>query len=137
MSESLRAQIYAIIDGGLSCGACGTPDWYVGEIMAAIEAQQEGPISCGQRPSDATGAEQDRYAALLSEASEALQRVGKAAIVVEPFLAKPFPDAPHTSPWKQFMEQPSKRAYNLGQRIRRELKAIDDRRQNDASLGER
>lgn len=63
----------------------------------------------------------DRYAALLAEASEALRLVGKAAIVVEPFLAKPYPDAPNTSPWERFMERPARRAYNLGHRIRREL----------------
>lgn len=66
-------------------------------------------------------AERDRYAALLAEASDALRAVGKAAITVEPTLKKPYPDAPHTSPWERFMKEPARRAYNLGHQIRREL----------------
>jgi hypothetical protein len=36
---TLRDQIHAILDGGISCGACGTPDWYTGQIMAVVEQQ--------------------------------------------------------------------------------------------------
>lgn len=66
-------------------------------------------------------AERDQLRVRLREASEALRAVGKAAIVVEPTLAKPYADAPHTSPWERFMKAPAKRAYNLGLQIRREL----------------
>lgn len=73
------------------------------------------------RERDEARAERDRYAALLAEASEALRLVGKAAITVEPTLKQPYSDAPSTSPWERFMEQPARRAYNLGHQIRREL----------------
>jgi hypothetical protein len=58
----------------------------------------------------------------LAEASEALCAVGKAALTVAPTLEKPYRDAPETSPWTQFMEQPARRAYNLGVRLRRQIK---------------
>lgn len=73
------------------------------------------------REAEAT-AEQLR--AELAEASEALRAVGKAALTVAPTLRQPYRDAPETSPWKQFMEQPARRAYNLGVRIRRLLDTL-------------
>ena len=54
----------------------------------------------------------------LREAADALRAVGKAALVVKPNLDKPFPDAPSTTPWVQFMDAPARRAYNLGHQIR-------------------
>lgn len=75
-----------------------------------------------------TEAEVERLRAELAEASDALCAVGKAALVVAPTLAKPYPDAPKTSPWEQFMERPARDAYNLGTRIRRELKEARDAR---------
>jgi hypothetical protein len=66
--------------------------------------------------------EVERLRGQLGEASEALRAVGKAALTVAPTLCKPYRDAPETSPWEQFMEQPARRAYELGARIRRELK---------------
>ena len=65
--------------------------------------------------------EVERLRGQLGEASDALRAVGKAALTVAPTLRKPYRDAPETSPWKQFMEQPARRAYDLGVRIRREL----------------
>lgn len=58
----------------------------------------------------------------LREAEEALRAIGKAAIVVKPTLDRPYSDAPDWTPWTRFMERPAKRAYNLGQQIRRYLK---------------
>lgn len=66
--------------------------------------------------------EAKRLRAELAGASDALCAVGKAALTVAPTLCKPYQDASETSPWEQFMEQPARRAYELGARIRRELK---------------
>lgn len=66
--------------------------------------------------------EVERLRGQLGEASDALHAVGKAALTVAPRLREPYRDAPETSPWTQFMEQPARHAYNLGVRIRRELK---------------
>lgn len=73
-------------------------------------------------------AEVQRLRVELAKASDALCAVGKAALVVAPTLAKPYPDAPETSPWQQFMERPVRDAYNLGRRIRRDLKEARDGR---------
>jgi hypothetical protein len=60
---------------------------------------------------------------LLQRAGEALRAVGKAALAVKTSLTKPYPDAPETSPWVQFMERPAREAYNLSAEIRRALAA--------------
>lgn len=54
---------------------------------------------------------------LLWAAALALRDVGKAALTVKPTLDKPYPDAPGTTPWKRFMGQPARHAYNLGCQI--------------------
>lgn len=62
----------------------------------------------------------------LAEASDALRAVGKAALTVAPTLREPYRDAPDTSPWQRFMEEPARRAYNLGVRLRRHMKETPD-----------
>ncbi|MFB7285467.1 hypothetical protein [Actinacidiphila glaucinigra] len=59
--------------------------------------------------------------AQLAEAAEALCAVGKAAIVVQPALDKPYPDAPQWTPWTRWMQRPARQAYNLGILLRRQL----------------
>jgi len=76
-----------------------------------------------QRARDAD-ARLEQLQAELADAADALRAVGKAALAVAPTLRKPYPDAPETSPWTQFMEQPARRAYNLGVRIHRLLETL-------------
>ncbi|MFJ4990036.1 hypothetical protein ACIP9H_40350 [Streptomyces sp. NPDC088732] len=59
--------------------------------------------------------------AQLAEAAEALCAVGKAAIVVQPTLDKPYPHAPQWTPWTRWMQRPARQAYNLGTLLRRQL----------------
>lgn len=59
--------------------------------------------------------------AQLAEASHALRAIGKAAIVVQPTLDKPYPDDPRWTPWTRWMRDPTRRAYNLGILLRRQL----------------
>lgn len=63
---------------------------------------------------------------LLRQAARALKDVGKAALVVKPTLTKPYPDAPRTNPWQQFMDQPAREAYNLGVEILRLIGSAPD-----------
>jgi len=90
-------------------------------VLAWLDHQHCARAESEQEQITRLTAERDQYAELLTEASDALRAVGKAAIVVEPTLSKPYPDAPHTSPWERFMKAPAKRAYNLGWQIRTEL----------------
>lgn len=72
-----------------------------------------------------TDAHPDKSAELwntqLAEAADALCAVGKAAIVVQPTLDVPYPDAPEWTPWTRFMRKPARTAYNLGILLRRQL----------------
>lgn len=58
---------------------------------------------------------------LLRQAADALVEVGKKSIVVKPTLNKPYPDDPTWTPWTRFLEDPARKAYNLGHEIRRQL----------------
>lgn len=59
---------------------------------------------------------------LLDEAQSALRALSKACLGAEPHLSKPFTDAPEHSPWSLRVERLTRRAYNLGTKIRRQLK---------------
>lgn len=61
------------------------------------------------------------YAALLRQAADALVEVGKKALVVQPVLSTPYPDAPGWTPWTRFLESPAREAYNLGHALLRKL----------------
>lgn len=59
---------------------------------------------------------------LLDEAQSALRALSKACLVAQPHLDKPFSDAPEHSPWSLRVGRLTRRAYNLGTDIRRQLK---------------
>ncbi|GHH57560.1 hypothetical protein [Lentzea cavernae] len=60
---------------------------------------------------------------LLTDAEQKLRTLSKKCLAVKTTLDQPYSDAPQTTPWKQFVEQPTREAYNLAVEIRRELKA--------------
>lgn len=60
--------------------------------------------------------------ALLAESADALRDLAKKCLTVKPTLATPYPDAPDRSPWSQWIERPSQRAYNLAGKITRRLR---------------
>jgi hypothetical protein len=62
---------------------------------------------------------------LLTDAEDKLRTLAKKCLVAKPVLDKPFPDAPDTTPWKKYVEQPAREAYNLAVEIQRELKPLD------------
>ena len=68
----------------------------------------------------------------LADAADALCAVGRAIIAVEPTLKQPYPDAPEHSPWTRFAKEPTRRAYNLGRQIGRDLKDASAEEQPDA-----
>lgn len=57
----------------------------------------------------------------LQEAEEKLGSLIQACLATKPMMDRPFPDAPETTPWKQFVERPAKEADFLRTAIRREL----------------
>lgn len=72
---------------------------------------------------------------LLREASRALKDAGKAAIVVKPTLDVPYKDDPRWTPWTRFVEQPSRRAYNLGFEIHRLVGPVPPTPEDDHPFG--
>lgn len=60
---------------------------------------------------------------LLGDAERRLRKLSKTCVAVKTSLDKPYPDAPDTTPWAQFVERPTRDAYALAQEIRRTLKA--------------
>jgi hypothetical protein len=91
-------------------------------VVQPVLDQQAAEIADLRKSRDGAEDKLASFHAVLTEAAGALLDVGKAAITVKPRLDKPYTDAPETTPWRQFMEQPAKAAYNLGHRIRRNLK---------------
>lgn len=59
---------------------------------------------------------------LLTEAESALRELAKKCLVVKTALDKPYPDAPHLTPWTQYVQRPASRAYNLAVEIRAALR---------------
>lgn len=96
----------------------------VERLLARVAELEATPVDwdAQRRRADVLEVTVERLRGQLGEASDALRAVGKAALTVAPTLREPYRDAPETSPWKRFMEQPARRAYDLGVRIRRELK---------------
>lgn len=60
---------------------------------------------------------------LLADAEQKLRTLAKKCVIVKTTLDKPYSDAPDTTPWKRFVEQPARDAYNLAGEIKRELKS--------------
>ncbi|MFJ5984262.1 hypothetical protein [Lentzea sp. NPDC092896] len=60
---------------------------------------------------------------LVIDAEQKLRTLSKKCLVAKTTLDKPYSDAPGTTPWKQFVEQPTRDAYNFAVEIRRALKA--------------
>lgn len=59
---------------------------------------------------------------LLIEAEELLTDIWKRLLAIKPWLDKPYPDAPESSPWAHGIEQRTRRAHDLSLAIRRHLK---------------
>jgi len=59
---------------------------------------------------------------LLSDAEGRMRTLAKKCVVARPILDKPFSDEPGTTPWKKFVEQPAREAYDLAVEIKRTLK---------------
>lgn len=68
-------------------------------------------------------AEHKQMRELLQRSAEALMNCAKAALTVKPSIDKPYPDAPEWTPWKRFVEAPSRRAHDLAVEIRKCLRA--------------
>jgi hypothetical protein len=60
---------------------------------------------------------------LLTDAEAKLRTLAKKCVVAKTTLDKPYSDEPGTTPWKKYVEQPAREAYNLAVEIQRELKA--------------
>jgi small-conductance mechanosensitive channel len=60
---------------------------------------------------------------LLTEAERKLRKLAKTCLAIKTSLDKPYSDTPQTTPWRQFVEQPTRDAYNLAQEIRQALRA--------------
>lgn len=73
----------------------------------------------------------------LAETADVLRSVGKAALLVKPTLTEPFPDDPRWTPWSRFMEQPARRAYNLGILLRTQQRAAGVPRSFTSDAGTR
>jgi hypothetical protein len=59
---------------------------------------------------------------LLGDAERRLRKLSKTCVAVKTSLDKPYPDAPETTPWAQFVERPTRDAYALAQEIKQTLK---------------
>jgi hypothetical protein len=62
---------------------------------------------------------------LLTDAEAKLRTLAKKCVVVRPTLDQPYSDAPDTTPWKKYVEQPAREAYDLAVEIKRGLKASE------------
>lgn len=69
---------------------------------------------------------EDELRRLLTEAEDALRELSKKCLVVKTTLDKPYPDAPHLTPWTQYVQRPASRAYNLAVEIRQALRESED-----------
>lgn len=58
---------------------------------------------------------------MLGDAEQRLRDLSKTCVAVKTSLDKPYDDAPGTTPWKRFVELPTRLAYDLAVKIRRHL----------------
>lgn len=58
---------------------------------------------------------------MLDDAEQRLRALSKTCLTVKTTLDKPYSDAPDTTPWKRYVERPTRDAYNLAVEIRRHL----------------
>lgn len=58
---------------------------------------------------------------MLGDAEQRLRDLSKTCVAVKTSLDKPYSDAPGTTPWKRFVELPTRLAYDLAVEIRRHL----------------
>jgi hypothetical protein len=58
---------------------------------------------------------------MLDDAEQRLRDLSKTCLTVKTTLDQPYSDAPGTTPWKRFVERPTRDAYNLAVEIRRHL----------------
>jgi hypothetical protein len=73
VTDTLRDQIHAILDGGISCGACGTPDWYTGQIMAVVEQQAADDLALWRSAAYQHARERDQARETLAKVREYLE----------------------------------------------------------------
>jgi hypothetical protein len=59
---------------------------------------------------------------LLTQAEALLTDLWKRLLAVKPWLDKPYPDAPDTTPWARTVESRARRAHDLSLKIRRHLR---------------
>jgi hypothetical protein len=110
--------------------AAERPDPFANVAYRAAVALEEAGIDTEHHDGDLAdmirelAGERDELRAQLRRAEVALRKLSKAVLVVAPTLRKPYPDAPDTSPYEQFVHAPASAAYDLANELRATLAAV-------------